>query len=56
MVDQRLNKAAALQFTTLNFIKNTELMEDLSVEALKVLIHSQVKLLGGDFFHQSCRS
>ena len=49
IVDQRLNKASALQYATLNFIKKVDLMQDLSVEALKVLIYSQVKLLGGGF-------
>ena len=50
IVDQRLNKAAALSYTTLNFIKKAELVQDLSVEALKVLIYSQVNILGGGFF------
>ena len=49
-VDQRLNKAAALKYTALNFIKNTELMQECSVEALKVVIYSQVNILGEDFF------
>ena len=49
-VDQPLNKAAALKYTTLNFIKKTELMQDFSVEALKVVIYSQVNILGGGFF------
>ena len=47
---QRFNKAAALYYTTLNFIKKADLMQDLSVEALKVLIYSQVNILGGGFF------
>ena len=50
MVNQHLNKAAVLLYTTLNFIKNVELKEDLPVEVLKVLIYSQANLLGGDFF------
>ena len=49
-MDQRLNKAAALYYTTLNFIKKVDLMQDLSVEALKVLIYSHVNMLGGGFF------
>ena len=49
--NQRLNKAAALQSTTLNFIKKAEFMQDFPVEPyLKVLIYSQVNILGGDFF------
>ena len=52
IVDQRLNKAADLQYTTLNCIKKTELMQDFSVEALKVLIYSQVNILGGGFFSE----
>ena len=48
-VDQRLNKAAALKYTALNFIKKAELMQDFSVEALKVVIYSQVNILGGGF-------
>ena len=56
LVDQSRNKAVALQYTTLNFIKNSEPMRDLSVEALKVLMSSQVSNLGGGFFHWSCRS
>ena len=31
-------------------------MQDLSVEALKVLKYSLVNILGGGFFHRSCRS
>ena len=50
IVDQHLNKASALQYVTLNFIKKAELMQDLSVEALKVPIYSQVNILGGGFF------
>ena len=50
MVGQRLNKVSALLYTTLNFIKNVELMKDLTVEALKVLIYTQVNLLGGILF------
>ena len=50
MVGQRLNKVSALSYTTLNFIKNVELMKDLTVEALKVLIYTQVNLLGGILF------
>ena len=50
IVDQRLNKAAALWYTNLSFIKKAELMQDLPVEALKVLTYSQVKILGGGFF------
>ena len=30
IVDQRLNKAAALWYATLNFIKKTELMQNFS--------------------------
>ena len=45
IVDQHLNKAAALQYTTLNFIKKAELMQDLPAEAQKVLIYSQVNHL-----------
>ena len=37
IVDQRRNKAVALQYTTLNFIKKAELMQDLFVEALKYI-------------------
>ena len=47
---QCLNQAAALQYATLNFIKKAELMQDFSVEALKVLIYLQVNILGGGFF------
>ena len=50
MVDQRLNKAAALSYTTLNLIRQAELLQDLPLEALKVLIYSQVHLLCGGFF------
>ena len=50
VVNQRLNKAATLQYTTLNFIKKTELIQGFSVEDLKVLIYSQVNILGGGFF------
>ena len=49
-VDQRLNKAAALKYTALNFIKKTEFMQDFSVEALKVVIYSQVNILGEGLF------
>ena len=45
MVNQRLNKVAALKYTTRNFIKKTELMLDLSVEALKMLMYLQEDLL-----------
>ena len=45
IVGQYLNKAAALQYTTLNFIKKAELMQDLPAEAQKVLIYSQVNHL-----------
>ena len=47
---QQLNKAAALWYANLSFIKKAELMQDLPVEALKVLIHSQINILGGGFF------
>ena len=50
IVDQRLNKAAALQYTTLNFIKKAEVMQNRPVEALKVLIYSQLNIIGGGFF------
>ena len=50
IVEQRLNKAAALQYRTLNFIKKVGPMQDLSVEAPKVLIYSQVNILGLGFF------
>ena len=50
MVDQRLNKAAALSYTTLNLIRQAELLQDLPLEALKVLIYSQVNLFCGGFF------
>ena len=36
---------------SLSFMKKkTELMQDLPVEALKVLIYSEVKVFGGGFF------
>ena len=47
---QCLNKVVALQYTVVNFIKKMELLQDLPVEALKVLIYSRVNLLGGGFF------
>ena len=50
-VDQLLNKVATLQYTALSFMKETELMKDFPVEALKLLICSQVNVFGGDFFH-----
>ena len=40
MVDERLNKVVALQYTILNFFKKAELMQGLPVEVLKVLIYS----------------
>ena len=45
MVNQRFNKVAALKYTIRNFIKKTELMLDLSVEALKMLMYLQEDLL-----------
>ena len=50
VVDQHLDKFAALQYTTLIFIKKAELMKDLPVEAVNVLIYSQVNLLVGSLF------
>ena len=50
IVDQRLNNPAAMLPTTFNFIKKAELMQDLSVETLKVLMYSQVNILDGGFF------
>ena len=37
MVDQLLNKVDTLQYAALSFTNKTELMEDLPVDALKVL-------------------
>ena len=34
----------------MNFIKKAELMQDFPAEALKVLIYSQLNILGGGFF------
>ena len=51
-MDQHLNKVAALlslEYTTVSFIENVELIENLPVEVLKVPIYSQANLYGGDF-------
>ena len=47
MVNQHLIKVAVRQYATLSFIKRAELKEDLPVEALKVLIYSQLNVPGG---------
>ena len=45
MVDQHLDKVAVPYYTTPSFIKKVELMQDLIVEAVKVLINSQVNFV-----------
>ena len=52
MVDQRLDKVVALYYTNLNFIKKIRPhVKPSSRSDVKVLIYSQVNLLGGGFFH-----
>ena len=50
MVDQLHNKVATMWYTTLSFLKKTELMKDLPVEALKDPIYSEVNVFGGGFY------